>query len=54
LKRSRGVRRGKVTPDQEYKLRRLAEEGNLALCCEGAAAAISIIRQYIDGKIQKP
>ncbi len=42
-----------VTPDQERILRRLAEEGNAAYRCTGAAATIKIIEAYVNGEIRR-
>jgi hypothetical protein len=48
-------RRGGPNPsqDQIIWLRALDHAGHLALCCKGSDAAISIIKQYVTGKLLK-
>lgn len=48
-------RRGGPKPTQEQVdwLMRLSKAGHYCVCCKGSDAAISVIKQYITGQIEK-
>jgi hypothetical protein len=48
LKRVKG---GKVSPEQEWWLERLTEQGYYAVICKGADEAIQTIIDYLEGKL---
>lgn len=48
LKRVKG---GKVSPEQEWWLERLTEQGYYAVVCKGADEAIKTIIDYLEGKL---
>jgi len=48
LKRVKG---GKVSPEQEWWLEKLTEQGYYAVVCKGADEAIKTIIDYLEGKL---